>query len=1078
MSLTSWFRNISIRRKLIVISFFSITAATLLAILLSTLMQWSMLREDLIKNVSAQASIIAASSANELASNDREAAQKIVAVVVNINNIEFAGILDKKGNNFALYLRPGVTIAAHSHQGEKGASQIQNAAYIEISLPVLLDQEQIGRIHVRSDMNPVYHKLKLNILIIVVSAAGAFLLVVLMLMRLLPVITKPLQDLVGLMEIVSRDNNFTLRAKLSGTVEIDMLAKGFNAMLAQLQIFDNAFIQNSQHLEDEVAQGTEQFLESDTQLEKELVEHKLGKQKLKNVNEQLSALLNSLPIAVYRSRAEGDFAMIYMSPNVLSFTDYEPKDFIEQSDLWLTRLHPDDAEKMTSEMELLFEKEAHVYEYRWMRADGTYIWIQDSLRIIPEEDGIPLHLAGMWQDITTRKKVEEQLRKREFAYRTLTQNLPGIVYRLFVDEGHRMEFYNEMVLQTTGYRADELTDSSIKPLILDEDRPAVMAKVMLAVKEQCPFTVEYRLKHKNGTICWMVEYGMPVYEDRNVLLYIDGLIFDITDRKVAEEDSHKQQELTNLIIEAIPMRVFWKDQNLRFLGCNTLFAKDAGYIKPEELIGKNDFDMAWKDQADLYHSDDRQVVDSGTPKLSFDEPQTTPDGRQIWLRTSKVPLHNDAHQSIGILGIYEMITEYKQLELKLRESEERFRNVTELTSDWVWQIDQNGIYVYSGGKSRDLLGYEPEEVYGNTLFDFMSPEEGARVGAIFKKLTCEQKPFSFMENTILHKDGHQVILETSGVPLFSDDGIFQGFFGTEHDITERKQAKEALEESEYKFRTILDVAADGVCLVDKQTRKFIQGNNAICKMLGYRDDELYELGIEDIHPAEALAEVFLQFNKKRQGEIIVVPNIPVKRKNGSIFLADISSAAIILDGRTIMVGFFHDVTERKKVEEEIKLLATTDSLTGIANRRAFSTHLASELERSNRYGTPLSLVMFDIDYFKKVNDNFGHDAGDDVLQALSELVKRNIRAVDIVARWGGEEFMLLMPESDISAATAAIEKLRREISDFPFGQVGSLTVSFGITVFVLNEDSKVFLKRVDDALYQAKEKGRNRVEIL
>jgi diguanylate cyclase (GGDEF)-like protein len=179
-----------------------------------------------------------------------------------------------------------------------------------------------------------------------------------------------------------------------------------------------------------------------------------------------------------------------------------------------------------------------------------------------------------------------------------------------------------------------------------------------------------------------------------------------------------------------------------------------------------------------------------------------------------------------------------------------------------------------------------------------------------------------------------------------------------------------------------------------------------------------------------------------------------------------------------VVNALSSAVQRKHSEEEIKLLATTDSLTGIANRREFTHQLEKEIERTKRYGTPLSLVMYDIDYFKRVNDTYGHDAGDFVLQALTAEVKSNIRAVDIVARWGGEEFMILMPQSDGAAAGGAAEKLRQKIALHPFEQVGSLTVSFGVTAFAPQDDTNAFLKRADDALYQAKENGRNRVEIL
>lgn len=173
-----------------------------------------------------------------------------------------------------------------------------------------------------------------------------------------------------------------------------------------------------------------------------------------------------------------------------------------------------------------------------------------------------------------------------------------------------------------------------------------------------------------------------------------------------------------------------------------------------------------------------------------------------------------------------------------------------------------------------------------------------------------------------------------------------------------------------------------------------------------------------------------------------------------------------------------DITQRKRAEKEIYLLATTDSLTGIANRREFTGIMEREVDRAKRYGTPMSLAMYDLDYFKRVNDTFGHDVGDYVLQAVTGLVKENIRANDVVARWGGEEFMVLMPQSDMQAARNVSEKLRLTIAGHHFDKVGKLTASFGVAAFEPQDDLNSLLKRVDDALYQAKEQGRNRVEIL
>ncbi|HEX8964550.1 MAG TPA: PAS domain-containing protein, partial [Rhodocyclaceae bacterium] len=130
-------------------------------------------------------------------------------------------------------------------------------------------------------------------------------------------------------------------------------------------------------------------------------------------------------------------------------------------------------------------------------------------------------------------------------------------------------------------------------------------------------------------------------------------------RQIAD-DMQGQKELLQSVIEHAPIRVFWKDRDLRYLGCNSLFARDAGLAGPHELIGKTDFELGWHDQAARYQADDRAVMDSGVPKLDFEEPQTTPHGGLIWLSTSKVPLRGRNHQVIGVLGIYDDVTQRKR----------------------------------------------------------------------------------------------------------------------------------------------------------------------------------------------------------------------------------------------------------------------------------------------------------------------------------------------------------------------------------------------------------------------------------
>ena len=157
--------------------------------------------------------------------------------------------------------------------------------------------------------------------------------------------------------------------------------------------------------------------------------------------------------------------------------------------------------------------------------------------------------------------------------------------------------------------------------------------------------------------------------------------------------------------------------------------------------------------------------------------------------------------------------------------------------------------------------------------------------------------------------------------------------------------------------------------------------------------------------------------------------------------------------------------------------ANVDTLTKIFSRQKFNELYHLELRRSHRYINSLSLLFFDIDHFKKINDTYGHDVGDKTLITFAKVIQENIREYDIFARWGGEEFILLLPQTDMSAAFKIAEKLRQKVSDHNFGIIGTVTCSIGVSMLKKDDDDDSFLKRADNAVYKAKKSGRNRTII-
>ena len=152
-------------------------------------------------------------------------------------------------------------------------------------------------------------------------------------------------------------------------------------------------------------------------------------------------------------------------------------------------------------------------------------------------------------------------------------------------------------------------------------------------------------------------------------------VMDITRRKLAEEELHTSRQLLQMVLDHVPQRVFWKGSDLRYLGCNRLFAEDAGLSDPAAIVGKDDFELSWRGSAEQYRVDDAAVIETGSPKVNYEEPQTRKDGSLLWLRTSKVPLRGQDGRVFGILGTYEDITEHRQSEEALRESERHYREL-------------------------------------------------------------------------------------------------------------------------------------------------------------------------------------------------------------------------------------------------------------------------------------------------------------------------------------------------------------------------------------------------------------------
>ena len=401
---------------------------------------------------------------------------------------------------------------------------------------------------------------------------------------------------------------------------------------------------------------------------------------------------------------------------------------------------------------------------------------------------------------------------------------------------------------------------------------------------------------------------------------LQSLRTEIEHRREAEAALREQKDLLESIVEHTPVRVFWKDRESRYLGCNSRFARDAGLSRPEDLIGRSDFELGWRDQAERYRADDQAVMQSNRPKLAFEEPQTTPDGTEIWLRTSKVPLRDRSEHVIGVLGIYEDITQARLAELALRESEARFRYLFESSPDAACIMDDHHLregnraaaklFGYPDGGA--FLGVHPAELSPERQGDGACSRQKAE-GFMAAAEECGTYRFDWIHK---RSDGSEFDAE---VTLSAID--LEGrrvLYAVVRDITERKRAQTALEASEARLHAIFHGAQEGILLADVKTRRFLDANPKICEMLGYTRDEITRLGVDEIHPAADLPRIIDIFQRQVSGEIAAAQELPVLCKSGRVFPAEISTARLQIGGTHYVAGFFRDISARKRTEAALR----------------------------------------------------------------------------------------------------------------------------------------------------------------
>jgi diguanylate cyclase (GGDEF)-like protein/PAS domain S-box-containing protein len=601
---------------------------------------------------------------------------------------------------------------------------------------------------------------------------------------------------------------------------------------------------------------------------------------------------------------------------------------------------------------------------------------------------------------------------------------------------------------------------------------------------------------------------------------------DITDRKKAEDKLRESQSLLRLVVEHIPLRLFWKDRDLRYLGCNTLFARDAGFSNPDELTGRTDYDMAWAAQAGLYRKDDTGVLDSGTPRLDVEEPHTTPDGRTIWLRTSKVPLHDKDGRTIGVLGHFQDVTDRKQSAQFLRESERRFTDMLDNVELVSVMLDREARITYCNEYLLRLTGWRREEVAGKNWFDlFLPPEYAAMKGQFFHSLLAGAPEVSHHDNEILTRSGGRRLIHWNNSVLRSGSGEVVGIAGIGEDITDRKASEVRLayltrvhsmqssinalivrtRDRDELFTEACRVAVDTggfrmalVGIVDRQSTK-----TEVVASAGKDESLLAAISVlldssaaaPSTMVAHTLAgKVPVVSNDSRCDPRVLLGTRYAKSGIRSMALLPLIVADEAVGILALYAGetdFFHDEEVKLLAElagdisfaldnlekrERLDYLAYYDVLTGLANRTLFLERVAQHMRAATADGHGLALFLIDLERFKNVNDSLGRPAGDALLRQVADWFTRNAGDATLVARLGADHFAAVLPEVKHEGdVTRLVEKTMETFLEHPFrldDAVLRVAVKVGVALYPDDgADADTLFKNAEAALKKAKATG-------
>src|SRR5215218_9305816 len=665
----------------------------------------------------------------------------------------------------------------------------------------------------------------------------------------------------------------------------------------------------------------------------DITERKRVQEELVDQKILLETTFNQAADALVVCDARGRFTFINPAARRMALMDPEGTTLEVASEVWGTA-YSSDGHLIPGEdwpiAKALRGETTIARETRMVRPDGSHYDLLISAAPLMNREGQIVGAVGDCLDITERKKADEQLREAERRYRTLIEQIPAITYVQEPSEPSRTTYISPQMEAVLGYSPQEcLSDSEhwIK-IMHPADRERVLAEDRRTNETGEPFSMEYRLFAKDGRVVWIRDEASLVRDEEGNPSYWLGVQTDTTEYKRAEERLQEAEARYRSLVEEVPGAIYI--QEIEHEGAISYISPQIegimGY-SPQEYIGHPDL---WQR---TIHPEDRERVlaedartdETGEPfRIEFRKIRR--DGRVIWVRDESVLVKTPEGRPLYWQGIFVDVTERKRTERALSESEQRFRQLFEQSVDALFVHDEKGRFVDCNSQACRLLGYSREELLELSVqdvsLDILAEEEERSSrerdeGTLWQRaMMGEPGTFALShEEENVRKDGTTFPVEVRVGSV--EYGGRRMILASVRDITERKKTEEALKQSGDLYRTVIEQAAESVFLVDVETKRILEVNASLARVLGYAPGELQEITLYDV-VADDRESVDSNIRRILRQKRYSIGGRKYRRKDGSLVDVEVNVSVVPYGGKETMCIVAHDVTTHKQVEKDLR----------------------------------------------------------------------------------------------------------------------------------------------------------------